>query len=166
MAKAKKSSLGTLIARIVVIAFAVLSFVAMTFKFYAVITSYGSRSNSQSADFEQWIDGLASDADDIGWWKTSRVFMIITLVVVAILAVVAVVQFFYNHKILNMIAKFGGIAGIVLAIVFLLTFIVGCVKLSSEVYNLTLTVIPHAGPIVMAVSSIVASACAVACGKK
>lgn len=151
-----------MITRIISIALAVLSFIGMAFAFGGV------KGNGDSASFKfgEWIDmvesGVKYKADGIGWWNTSRIFLIITLVVVAVLAIIAIVQFFFNHKILSMIMKFGGIVGIVTAVVFVVTLIGGLIHFSNEY----ITYFPHVGAILIALATIGASVCATLSAKK
>ncbi len=165
MAKSKKAN-GGLVTRIVAIALAVLTFVSMAFKFVVGTIKVGNTKTSEAGSFSDWNEILGGSGDNLGWWKTAKVFMIIAFVVVAVLAVIAVIQFFYNHKVLSMIMKFGGIVGIVVAVAFIALFIVGCIVLGEESYGVAITYGPHAGPIVLALSAIGASVCATLSAKK
>ena len=151
-----------MITRIISIALAVLSFVGMAFAFGGV----KGGGESQSFKFGEWIDsigsGLKYEVDGIGWWNASRIFLIISFVVVAVLAIIAIVQFFYNHKILSLVMKFGGIVGIVTGVVFVATLIGGNIALGNEY----MSYFPHVGAIVIALSTIGASVSAMLSAKK
>lgn len=161
MAKSKKSS-GGFITRICTIALAVLSFVAMAFKFGSAKSDF----DSQSFDLGEWFDSIESGmefkVEGMGWWNTAKIFMIIALVIVGILAVIAILQFFMDNKIFSLLMKFGGIAGIVVAVVFVVTLVAGCISLSSDYVSY----LPHAGSILLAIGTIGASVCATLSAKK
>ncbi len=136
----KKKGFGLVAVCISVVA-AVLSFVALAFNWYALVIS----SESLPATRADWAHSLESSASQFGAWRASRVFMIITLVVVAIVAVLLIVELFYENKLLAQIAKWASLALIVLVAIFLILFVVGCVNLSGS----SMLVMPHAGPIAL-----------------
>ena len=168
MAKNKSDS-TSLILKIVAIVAGVLSFVGMAFKFVA-ISSRQVSSFSESASMNDWFDwiDLGSDApeamrpDWLGAWQTARVFMWIALIAVAVVAVICVLKFFLNMGILNLLMKIAGIVGIVCSLVFIIAMFVGCVQGTTD----AISMLPNAGPYVIAIAGLVTSGLGIAVAKK
>lgn len=123
------------------LATAVLTFVSLAFNFVTretklTITDY---------KLSDWFDDLgtkqkANDAlpdgvkkiHDLGGWQAARVFLIITLVLVAIVAVALVIRFFMRHKTLDLLTVIMGALCIVSAAAFVIAMFVGCNALTIK----------------------------------
>ena len=163
---AKKKSSGGLITKIVALVFAVLSFVAMAFPFMTAIVSLTvagrSTSESASSSFSEWLDSLSTaqefGSDKVGGYVTAKVFMIIALIAIAIVAVLVVVKFFMDHKIINLLLFIASLVALIASIAFLIAFVAGGLQMSSFGDYMTALYIPNAGSIILGVSGIVTAA--------
>lgn len=145
MAKNKKKlSLLNLILSIVGIAGAVLSFIALAFNFinFQTTSKIGSSTSTSNnpMSLSKWFEtinnaqeynaglndfGVNSLRIKIDGWATARVFLFITLVLVAIVAIALVVKFFVNNKILNLATLVVAVLTIVSAVAFLIMVYAG-----------------------------------------
>lgn len=170
---AKKKSSGGLVLKIVTIVAAVLTFVAMAFKFfgYTVKTTILNKSTttSEGVSMSDWFDMLKnanSDADGVAAWQTAKIFLIVTLIVVGIIAVIAILKFFLNIGIVNLLMKIAAIAGIVVSLVFIICLIVGCVQMSGSFTDaITYAYYPREGSILITLFGLIASGCAMKVAK-
>lgn len=168
MSKSKTKS--NLVTSIISIALAVFSFVCMAFKFISITAKGGDKSNTQNINFSDWLEFFDYSSilpDSINWWQTARVFLIITLVVVAIVAVLALVQLFVSNKFLALVLKIASIVGIVVALVYLIAMIGGCIALSIDFSSDfgTVSYGPHIGATLLGVSALASSICGLTCAK-
>lgn len=167
MSKSKTKS--NLVTSIISIALAVFSFVCMAFKFISITAKVGDKSNTQNINFSDWLEIFDSSMlpDSINWWQTARVFLIITLVVVAIVAVLALVQLFVSNKFLALVLKIASIVGIVVALVYLIAMIGGCIARSIDSSSdfVTVSYGPHIGATLLGVSALASSICGLTCVK-
>ncbi len=162
----------SLVASIISAVFSVLAFIGLAFNFVTAAVTSAGRSTSEAGSRADWLE-ILSHGDvykamdkSVAMWTFARVLMIITFIVLAVLAVLLVVQLFYNHKILALLTKILGIAGIVLSIAFLIFFVVGGINLSTFEANYTLMYLPNVGPFWIMVCGVVASGFALGANKK
>lgn len=154
-----------MVARIVAIALAVVSFVGLAFNFllgmYKSTVGNMSYQDSTALSFGDWSEALTGESsiDGIGWWKVSKIIMIVALVVVATLAVLAVVRFFVKGKLCVTLTKWVALAGVILSAAFILTFAIGCIVVSGAVSNAvtTFTYLPHVGSCMVGLGMVGAS---------
>ena len=167
MSKSKTKS--NLVTSIISIALAVFSFVCMAFKFISTTAKVGDESYTQNINFSDWLEIFDSSIlpDSINWWQTARVFLIITLVVVAIVAVLALVQLFVSNKFLALVLKIASIVGIVVALIYLIAMIGGCIAISMDFSSdfYTISYGPHIGATLLGVSALASSICGLTCAK-
>ena len=167
MSKSKTKS--NLVTSIISIALAVFSFVCMAFKFISITAKVGDESYTQNINFSDWLEIFDSSMlpDSINWWQTARVFLIITLVVVAIVAVLALVQLFVSNKFLALVLKIASIVGIVVALIYLIAMIGGCIAISMDFSSdfYTISYGPHIGATLLGVSALASSICGLTCAK-
>lgn len=170
--KSKKSQLGLtgLVLTVIGLAAAVMSFVSLAFDFIALKTTAvrTGQSYTESLGLGDWfesIDGL-KDSDKIAGWNLGRVFLIITLVMVAILAVALIVKFFMNHKILNLGVMVVSVLTMVSALVFAIATFAGCGALSTELLGVKLDYIASVGVYLVALFSIVTAAMSIVVCRK
>lgn len=147
----KKKGFGLISSCVGVLA-VVLAFVSLAFNW--ITMTLGKTSEPMARG--DWNKLLQAEISEVNMWKASRVFMIITLVVAAVVAVLLLVNLFYENKLLAQITKWVSLALIVLAAVYLIVFIVGCINYASLSGALDITVMPNAGPICLTLFSVVA----------
>lgn len=165
-----KKTGSKLITSALAIVFAVVSFLGLAFNFvvYTVTGGLGntSRSTTENWSLSQWFDFFKDNSSDkIGTWNFAKVLMIITLVVVAIVAVLALVQLFVDNKLVRLGTSVASIVCMALSVLFIIMFIVGgavyasSVSGSGDFVSLTTTMAPNAGPIILALGGILAGVC-------
>lgn len=170
---AKKKSSGGLVLKIVTIVAAVLTFVAMAFKFvgYTVSTTILNRTStsSGSSSMSDWFDMLnnaSTEMDGIAAWQAAKGFLIAVFIVIAIIAVIAILKLFLNIGLLNLLMKIAAIAGIVVSLVFIICLIVGCVQMSGSITEaITYAYYPREGSILITLFGLIASGCAMKVAK-
>lgn len=165
-----------LILKIVSLVATVLTFVGLAFKF--ITTSSSSKLGGGDVELTRadWKDAIKlykepimKDYNSIAtFWQIARVFMIISLIVIAILAVITIIQFFFNHKYLALAKTIVSIVALVCVIVFFATLVIGNIMLANKGSNeiVSTTVLPHVGPCFMFVFGAIASVAALLDKKK
>ena len=156
MAKRKKKlTLLSLILSLVGIAGAVLSYIALAFNFINIQTQYkvgsSTTTNNTPMSLSKWFEYInnAQEANasiedtmfeglqvKIDGWAAARVFLIITLVLVAIVAIALVIKFFVNNKILNLATLVVAVLTILSAVVFLIMVYSGGSALVGKAENI------------------------------
>ena len=164
------------IAACLALGFAVLSFIALAFKF-VFAAGVGKATQSRSWDLGDWNKRL-NDGDYIkmiektfkcnyGLWQVSRVLMFIVLAVIAVVGVLAFVQLFVNNKALALTTKITGIVSIVLTAVFFVCFLIGGGLASyPTVSGNGVSFFPHVGPILLTLFGILSASFALVTIKK
>lgn len=146
----------------------VLTFVGLAFKFAVEKTDVGSLSLSRG----EWTDSfeLVKEMTSAGhaFWQIARAFMIISLVVLAVLAVLTIVEFFFQHKYLSLAKRIVSIVSIVCVAVFFLALVIGGILVANKLSELggSVMFIPHVGPWFMLVFGLAASITALLDRKK
>ena len=161
-----------LILKIVSLVATVLTFVGLAFKFAMQRTTAGSFSHSESLTRGDWTDSFkfVKEMTSAGhaFWQIARVFMIISFVVLAVLAVLTIVEFFFHHKYLSLAKRITSIVAIACVAVFFVALLIGSIlvanKLSGDSYSVMF--IPHVGPWFMLVFGLTASITALLDRKK
>lgn len=139
-----KFSLLNLIFSIVGLVGAALTYIALAFNFINTQTTYkvgsSSSTTNSTATLSEWFETIdkAQEYNDklkgtilgdlhinIEGWATARVFLIITLVLVAIVAIALVVKLFVNHKILNWATLAVAVLTIISALMFIIMVYAG-----------------------------------------
>lgn len=145
---AKKKSSVNFILSIVGLVTAALTFVALAFDFITkkVITKTilgTTTEDSTNLKLNDWLDNmhgmqefnenLEREVYNLTGWNMARAFLVITLVLVAIVAVALVIKLVMNNKLVNLLTVVASALCIVSAIVFMVTTFVGCGALSGTV---------------------------------
>lgn len=182
--KKKKISLMNLIMSAIGIVGAVLSFIALVFNFVNTqsVTKIGSgtRTTNDPANLSEWFEFIdkaqeanaeahklgGKDVIDINGWATARVFLIITLVLVALVAIAMVVKFFINNKILNWTTLVVAGLTVLSALVFLIMVYVGGSPFNTEVADTTTKVLADVGAWFVTVGAVIAGAMGIVVARK
>ncbi len=141
-----------LILKIVSLLATVLTFLGLAFKFaYEKVVIKGLPEglpdaaknllpSSRSLTRADWTGNFKQLSDfgvkSVGWWQAARVFLIISLVLVAIVALISVVQFFYNGKVLSCVKTCTSTLGILSVLAFLITLLVGGGLIASKISDI------------------------------
>ena len=143
-----KSNLCGFILTIASVLTGILAFVSLAFKVFAKTTTTivsqspmlaGTKTTTNS--LKNWLNNIneysKAGIDGANLLKVAKVFLIITLVLVAIAVVLAVVKFFINNKYVDIaLAIVGGLV-VACVIVTLVTLLVGSNKVTAESVKLT-----------------------------
>ncbi len=148
-----------LIKSIVASVFAVLSFVALAVPFFVGISSFKGHSTSASGSLSDWTKFLDSGAEKLGLWKLSEVLMIILLICLVVAIALAFVSVWVDNKIVAVLQKVFAIVTLVLSIVFIICFVAGGLVYGAQYSggDYSLVYLPHAGPVMLAVTALVAA---------
>lgn len=159
----KKSKNNNFILNIINICLGVGAYLCMLFPFVLQKTTTTiSNTTTNKTDifsFSSFLDILKLDSEKLWAWKTSNVFMIITLIFVCLVVILNICQLFIKNKTLNLIFKYVSIITISLSLIYILFFIIGCFLQSNSVssYGITAScaVFPHCGPALLTLFSLV-----------
>ncbi len=160
MKKSKsKLSLVNLIMIMATVVLAVMSFVSMSFKFITRSGEVLGFGGSSDVAFSDWMESVAeSNLESYDVWKTARIFMIIMLVLVAVLAVATLLKLlFKGNGVLNMCIQILALLTLVCAVVFIILMYVGANNLNQDVDFASYTYTISAGAWCMAIFSALAS---------
>ena len=125
----------------------IMAFVGMALEFFTLSVS----SSISKYNFNNWatnIENYKQISSLCGtMWTIAKVFMIIAFVVLALLAVVSIVEVFFSHKYLALAKRVLSIAGIVCVAVFFIAHLAGGIALGSEMSGeyITYTILPSVG---------------------
>ncbi len=139
----KKNKSNNIIMPIISIVLAVLTYVSLAFKFMSITIGSGSLSTTSNYSFSDWWDFGSS----LEWYVTAKTFLTATLVVVGVIAILAILKILLNNGLFRLLLKIAGLAAIIVSLVFLVAFIVTCVKWSNDLW----TYGPHIGAILLGV---------------
>lgn len=164
-----------LVKKIVGAVLSALVFLGFAFPFYLVQTSAGDSTNSKNYSWQDWLDTIDGynkvESDKIGWWNASKVFYIILFVLLSLVAVALIVSIFVDNKIFIQITKWVAVASLIVAILSIVTMLIGGIMLSSSGSVISRTYLPSLGAIVVSLlgiigTSVAISACSVKKSKK
>lgn len=150
MAKKGKKRMGLVDMILVIVGAvgAVLSFVALAFSFVTVnvtnpLTNKVTGTDKSLSDWMSDLDSMneanaaankinADDVFNVGGYNLARVFLFVTLVLVAITAILLLVKFLMNNKLMNMLTMVAAALTIVSALVFMIAMLVGNAPFATE----------------------------------
>lgn len=165
-----------LIFKIVSLCTTVLTFVGLAFKFAYQSTVVGGHkidAFSGSITRGDWWDMVNEGLEELSgpgytFWQFAKVFLIVSLVVLAILAVLTVVEFFFSHKYLSLAKRIVSVVAIVSVVVFFATLVIGgLIVANKETVGVTeVTLLPNVGAWFIFVFGLVASVMALLDKKK
>lgn len=122
------------------------------------------------ASSESFVDGTLSfgdwtqlvDLSKYEVWQASEAFIIISIVILSLIVIGVVLQFFITNKILNLVIKILSIVGLLTVLMGFVLLLVGCIENSSSLSN----IIPAVGQWLFVIFGILGSGLGIACGKK
>ena len=96
--------------------------------YVALIISGGSESKTTGISWADWADALSmTSAEEFTWFKIAQIMVIIAVVLAGIILVAAIIQLFFRHKAIDLVAKIAGIVLIVVSILVLVFSILGTI---------------------------------------
>jgi len=138
MAKKKTKNKNNLLYGLLTICSAVLTFVSLAFHFVGSKAStsgiLGSNSSSSTMSLGDWFDFVtdAEKVEGIVSWQIARILFIVALVLVGLIAIGIVVNYFIKNKSFSTAIKIVSALTIVVALVFVILMFVGSSALSNS----------------------------------
>lgn len=162
-----------LVKKIVGAVLSLLAFVGLALPFYVITLSSSAvdTTSSTTGSWQEWLDLIKSGnevgSEDLAGWNASKIFYIILFVVLSLVAVALIVSIFVDNKILAQVTKWVAVAGLIVAILSIVTMLIGGIMLSSSGSVISATYLPSAGAIVVSLLGIVGTSVAIsACSAK
>lgn len=164
-----------LVKKIVGAVLSLLAFIGLALPFFVVTWSAGDESHSETYTWQEWLDTIESgnkvNWDEMAGWNASKVFYIILFVLLSLVAVALIVSIFVDNKIFIQITKWVAVASLIVAILSIVTMLIGGIMLSSSGSVVSTTYLPSLGAIVVSLlgiigTSVAISACSVKKSKK
>ena len=137
-------------------------FALISLAFGAIFTQTslgGNTFKSDSTSFGDWFEVVNNSNYDT--WKASEAFLIISIIVLSLIVIGIVLQFFMNNRVLNLTIKILSIVGMLVVLLAFVLMLVGCIDNSSDLAQ----VIPAAGSWLFVIFGLVGSGLGIACGK-
>lgn len=138
-------------------------FALISLAFGAIFTQTslgGNTFKSESTSYGDWFELVNNSNYDI--WKASEAFLIISIIVLSLIVIGIVLQFFINNKALNLAIKILSIVGMLVVLLAFVLMLVGCIDNSSDFVQ----IIPAAGSWLFVIFGLVGSGLGIACGNK
>ena len=166
-----------LVKKIVGAVLSLLAFVGLALPFYVITLSSSAvdTTSSTTGSWQEWLDSIESgnkvNLDEMAGWSASKVFYIILFVLLSLVAVALIVSIFVDNKIFIQITKWVAVASLIVAILSIVTMLIGGIMLSSSGSVVSTTYLPSLGAIVVSLlgivgTSVAISACSVKKSKK
>lgn len=166
-----------LVKKIVGAVLSLLAFVGLALPFYVMTLSSSAvdTTSSTTGSWQEWLDTIESgnkvNLDEMAGWNASKVFYIILFVLLSLVAVALIVSIFVDNKIFIQITKWVAVASLIVAILSIVTMLIGGIMLSSSGSVVSRTYLPSLGAIVVSLlgiigTSVAISACSVKKSKK
>ena len=138
-------------------------FALISLAFGAIFTQSslgGNTFKSESTSYGDWFELVNNSNYDT--WKASEAFLIISIIVLSLIVIGIVLQFFINNKALNLAIKILSIVGMLVVLLAFVLMLVGCIDNSSDFVQ----IIPAAGSWLFVIFGLVGSGLGIACGNK
>lgn len=161
----------TIILRAFAIFCSLFAMISMAFGALFSQTKLGDSSyTGDSLSFGDWFSELNGDAsfmfgDAEGTWKASEAFFIIGIILLSLIIIGIVLQFFIKKSWLNLTIKIMSIVSLLVVLTAFVLMLTGCIQWSSLLGS-SINVLPAAGGWLFAIFGIVGSGLGIACGKK
>lgn len=128
--KTSKSKLASLILLVCGVAAAVISLFGLTFNFVTLTTIGNHNVDYKLGKWSEFISNM-NGSDKIANWQTARFMLIATTVLLFVMVVLLVLQFFVKHPALKWTTAGAGLLVLIGALVFMVTAFAGCSALST-----------------------------------
>lgn len=156
--------------RIFAMIFSALTFIVFALDYVALIISGGSESKTTGISWADWADMLSkTSAEEFTWFKIAQIMVIIAVVLAGIILVAAIIQLFFRHKAIDLVAKIAGIVLIVVSILVLVFSILGTIATATSVdfgiTSMTSIYFPSFGAFYITIIGLVAGILGLKCGK-
>ncbi len=161
----------TIILRAFAIFCSLFAMVSMAFGAIFSQTKAGDLSyTSESSSFGDWFSQLNGDAsfvfgDAEGTWKASEAFFIISIILLSLIIIGIVLQFFIKKGWLNLTIKIISIVSMLTVLAAFVLMLTGCIQWSSLIGS-AVNVLPAAGGWLFVIFGLIGSGLGIACGQK
>ena len=169
MKKSKKSL--NLLWSLTTIAGAVVSFIMLALNWVGRKITISGNSDTTNYKLSEWFDLLkemnkdSSDIEGLAGWNVGKVFLIISIVLLALVAICALLNLFIKNKYLALATKIVSVVSLIAVVVFLIAMIAGCSGLSDN-YSDDISFVMGTGSICFAIFGIATSALGFVSGLK
>lgn len=114
----------------------------------------------ETASFGEWIDLINLIKYDV--WQASEAFIIISIIILSLIIIGVVLQFFMTNKILNIVIRILSIVGMLTVLLSFVLLLVGCIEYSSDLSS----IVPAVGQWLFVIFGLLGSGLGIACGNK
>lgn len=138
-------------------------FALISLAFGAIFTQTSFNGNTlkgEASSYGDWFDLVNNSNYDI--WKASEAFLIISIIILSLVIIGIVLQFFINNKAINLTIKILSIVGMLTVLFAFVLMLVGCIDNSGDLVQ----VIPATGSWLFVIFGLVGSGLGIACGNK
>ncbi len=116
----------------------------------------------ETASFGEWIDLINLIKYDV--WQASEAFIIISIIILSLIIIGVVLQFFMTNKILNIVIRILSIVGMLTVLLSFVLLLAGCIDLTKDLN--TNNLIPAVGQWLFVIFGLLGSGLGIACGNK
>ena len=167
----KVKSVKTLVLRVLAILLSLAAMISMAGGAYFTQTSGGSLSGeSASVSFGDWFESLNSDFSGLieaeGTWKGSEAFFIISIIMLSLLIIAIVLQFFIKKNWLQITVRVLSIVSFIAVLIAFVLLLAGCLQMHTEGLGVSHSYIPAVGAWLFLVFGLIGSALGIVCGSK
>ena len=169
MKKSKKNL--NLLWSLITIVGAVASFIMLALNWMALKVTFAGSTNTTNYNLSKWfelIKDMNESTMDISGrpaCNVAKVFLIISIVLLALVAICALLNLFIKNKYLALATKIVSVVSLIAVVVFLIAMIAGCSGLSDN-YSDDISFVMGAGSICFAIFGIATSALGFVSGLK
>ena len=165
----KVKSVKTIVLRVLAILLSLGAMISMAGGAYFTQTSGGSLSGeSASVSFGDWFESLNSDFSGLieaeGTWKGSEAFFIISIIVLSLLIIAIVLQFFIKKNWLQITVRVLSIVAFIAVLIAFVLLLAGCFQWVADIESVAC--MPAVGAWLFLVFGLIGSALGIVCGAK
>lgn len=163
----------TIILRVLAIALSLAALISMAGGVcFSQMSGAGQSANGENVAFGDWFEALNGGESSIlfreaeGTWKGSEAFFIISIILLSLLIIAVVLQFFIKKNWLQIVVRIISIVALLAVLLAFVLLLAGCIQLHTEAFGATYSYIPAVGAWLFLVFGLVGAGLGIACGSK
>lgn len=162
----------TIILRVLAIALSLAAMISMAGgAYFSQMSGAGQSVNGENVAFGDWFEALNGESsillgDAEGTWKGSEAFFIISIILLSLLIIAVVLQFFIKKNWLQIVVRIISIVALLAVLLAFVLLLAGCIQLHTEAFGATYSYIPAVGAWLFLVFGLVGAGLGIACGSK
>lgn len=162
----------TIILRVLAIALSLAALISMAGgAYFSQMSGAGQSVNGENVAFGDWFETLNGESsillgDAEGTWKGSEAFFIISIILLSLLIIAVVMQFFIKKNWLQIVVRIISIVALLAVLLAFVLLLAGCIQLHTEAFSVTYSYIPAVGAWLFLVFGLVGAGLGIACGSK